>query len=180
MPQVGESRRIAHCLPDGRSSRATGLALVGQAVEPGRCPSASYDDGQVQADASAGPARPARLRAPGSDSGRRRAGRGHRPLDDGHRTPGRSDAHAGHRTPGRRTSTLDTGHRSRGHRTRGHWTVTLDTGRRTLAEDRTGDKGMAGIRTSWVTTLSACLVGTTNRVPVDGAYGARHPRTARR
>jgi hypothetical protein len=34
MPQVGERRRVPRSPPDGRSSRSTGLSLVGQAVEP--------------------------------------------------------------------------------------------------------------------------------------------------
>jgi hypothetical protein len=44
---------------------------------PGHCTTTSHDDGQVQADPSADPADLRQSRPPGSDSGRRRTGRGH-------------------------------------------------------------------------------------------------------
>jgi hypothetical protein len=103
---VGE--RHAHPLPYRRgSSRSTGFFRVGQAVEPGRCPSASHDDGR-------GPGR--RLR---TDTGH------------GHRTPD-----TGHRTPDTDTDTdTDTGHRTRGRWTRAPDTGRADSHARTLTED---------------------------------------------
>jgi hypothetical protein len=120
------------------------------AVEPDRCPSTSHGDGQVQADASAGPARP----APAS-SGRLRRGQtmsrwwtppvttptpavlavwlpGAPPRCA--TSPGWDTADAGtpgYRTPGRSHQTPDTGHRSpgRSHRTPDTGHRTPDTGR---------------------------------------------------
>jgi hypothetical protein len=168
---------------------------------PGHCPITSHDDGQVQTDTPLAHRSLRQLRAPGSDSSRPRAGRGRsgrprrprpsqpcgglphrraprphfgrtqrtpertdtgrRTPDAGHRTPGRSDARTGHWTPVAWTGT------------RGHWTP--DAGR----GHRQGNEGTAGSRTSWVTTPSD-RAGTPNRVPVDGACGARQPMQARR
>jgi hypothetical protein len=136
--------------------------LVGHAVELATAQPPPDDDGQVQTDASAGPAPPAPASRRGADSGRRRAGHGRsgrprRPWPSQpygglptprsrtslrpdradtathrHRTP-RSDA--GQRTP--RRSDARTGHWTPVPWTgkRGHWSLALDTGHRTLAED---------------------------------------------
>jgi hypothetical protein len=72
--------------------------------------------------------------------------------------------------PDARMSTLDTGHRRVD-------LARVDTGRRTLAEDRTGEEGVAGIRTSWATMPSGRPLGrrTVFLWTVDGAYRARQP-----
>jgi hypothetical protein len=131
---------------------------------PGHCPTTSQDDGQVQADASAGPAQPAPASSAGSDSGRPRAGRGRggrprrpRPSQPcGGLPPAAlpdltSVGHSGrathrHRRPHR---TADTGTLRRPHRTldTGHmdsqaWTLVARTGHRTPdAGRRTPDAG---------------------------------------
>jgi hypothetical protein len=94
----------------------------------------------------------------------------------GHRTP---DAGRPQRTPGRLDAPPDTGHRSRGHRTRGHWTLTPDTGRRMLLRTGQADKARPApdILGHHAERLPA---GTPNRVPADGACGARRPMQARR
>jgi hypothetical protein len=152
LAQEGEPHGAPRLPTRGRSSRASGLSWSARA----RLATANHfhDDGQVRADASAGPARP----APCSDLGRRRVGRGyggqlstpapaipaggclaHRraPLPHSGRT-----ADAG--THGHRTATPDTDTWTLRHPHRtpdawtgtcGHWTLALDTGHRTLAED---------------------------------------------
>jgi hypothetical protein len=145
--------------------------LIGHAVElaTARPPP---DDGQVQTDASAGPAAP----APASST-RRRLGQttsrswtqrattptpaipairlpAHAALQDltsaGHSGRGNAqtpDARTGRWTRSRGQASVDTG---RSHRT-------PDTGR--WPRTRTGDDGAAGIRTSWATTPSDRALG---------------------
>jgi hypothetical protein len=117
---------------DGRSWRATGWSLAGQAVEPGRRPTPDSGHGRAH---------------PCADTGR-----SHRTPDTGHRTP--------------ESRTPDTGHRTPDAWTRGR--VDADRGR------GQGGQGAAGIRTSWSTTTTRLPAGTPNRVPVDGACGARN------
>ena len=155
----------------GRSSRASGPILVGHAVDlaTGQPP--------LRTTARSKPMPPLaqhglrQIRAPGSDSGRRRASDGHGgrprrpPAIPAVRLPAhrptislRSDtADAGtngHRTPDTghldaQTPAPDTGH----DRVDRHaWTLTSDTGHRTPDEDadRAGEASTtAGIRTSW-------------------------------
>src|SRR5829696_4038138 len=125
------------------------------------------------------------LRAPGADSGRRRAGHGPsgrprrpRPSQPSGGLPHRRapGPHFGRtqRTRQRTTPDADTGRRTpvrsdahTGHRTpvpwtgkRGHWSP--DTGHRTPAAGRgrgQGDEGTAGSRTSWATTPSDRTLG---------------------
>jgi hypothetical protein len=142
------------------------------------CSTPSRGDGQVQANASAGPAGLRQPRSPGSDSGSRGAGRGHsgrlraRPSQPCGYLPTASPHRLPPRPPGRTQRTrerTDTGHPpldwtpDGGHRTlrRPHrtpdsvaWTGTR--GRCPLAPDTgrcprrgQGDEGTAGIRTSW-------------------------------
>ena len=91
-----------------------------------------------------------------------------------HRTPTPDSGH-----PDAWTPTPDSGHRSRGHRTRGHWTLTPDTGRRMLLRTGQADKARPAphLLGHHAERLPA---GTPNRVPVDGACGARRPLQARR
>jgi hypothetical protein len=135
-------------------------SLVGHAVELATAQPPPDDDGQVQTDASAGPAPPAPASRRGVDSGRRRAGHGRsgrprrpRPssrtaacpiaaLQDltsaGHRGRGNAqtpDAHTERRTPDAghldaQAPAPDTGQRSRGQ-------ASVDTGR----SHRTPDTG---------------------------------------
>ena len=131
----------------------------------GHCPTTSHDDGQVQTDASAGPAPPApasstrrRLRQTTSRSWTQRATTptpaipairrpAHRRAPGPHfgrtqRTRQRIDTGRRHRTPDSghldaQTPAPDTGHRSRGQASvdTGRSHRTPDTGHRTLAED---------------------------------------------
>jgi hypothetical protein len=131
----------------------------------GHCPTTSHDDGQIQTDASAGPAPPAPASRRGADSGRPRAGHGrsgrprrprpsqpygclpHRRAPGPHfgrtqRTRQRTNTGRPHRTPDSghldaQTPAPDTGHRSRGQASvdTGRSHRTPDTGHRTLAED---------------------------------------------
>jgi hypothetical protein len=161
-----------------RASRRTGShqrtilactrpSLVGHAVELATAQPPPDDDGQVQTDASAGPAPPAPASRRGVDSGRRRAGHGRsgrprrpRPssrtaacptaaLQDltsaGHRGRGNAqtpDAHTERRTPDAghldaQAPAPDTGQRSRGQ-------ASVDTGRSHRTPDtghRTPDAG---------------------------------------
>jgi hypothetical protein len=66
---------------DRRSSPRNRLLLFGQAVEPGHYPTTFYDDGQVQADAAVGPARPAPASSVRLRLGLTTAGRGYRAGD---------------------------------------------------------------------------------------------------
>ena len=131
---------------------------VGHAVELATAQPPPDDDGQVQTDASAGPAAPAPASRRGADSGRRRAGHGrsgrprptpaipairrpaHAALQDltsaGHSARGNAQTpDAGRRTPDSghldtQTPAPDTGQRSRGQ-------ASVDTGR----SHRTPDTG---------------------------------------
>jgi hypothetical protein len=146
-------------------------SLVGHAVELATAQPPPDDDGQVQTDASAGPAAPAPASRRGADSGRRRAGHGRsgrprRPRHPSHtaacprraprphshrtpRTPRRTDTR--HRTPDTDTWTLKRPHRTPATWTgtrrtpdarTGHWTA--DAGH----ERGHGDDSTAGIRRS--------------------------------
>jgi hypothetical protein len=135
------SLRTPARLPTGRSSRASGLSWSATG-RPSHCPTTCRDDdGQVQADASAGPARLRQPRPSGSDPGRRRAGRDADPAPPAmrllarrrpprphsgrtQRTRERTDTGRPHWTPRRPHRTLDTGRvdTGRSHRT-------LDAGR---------------------------------------------------
>ena len=153
MPQEGGPRRVPRCLPAGRSWRATGSSLVGQAVAPGRCPTTSHDHDQVQLDASAGPARPApassaRLRRRQTTSRSRyrgaitptpavlavwlpphRRGRGtHRVRTQWTRNAWIPDVHTGHRTPDTGRPDAHTGHWTPVAWTSHGWTLSAHTG----------------------------------------------------
>jgi len=131
-----------------------------------RCPSASHNDGQVQPDVAAGPARPApaqtlrlglgQLPEPFADvAGRPDSGPPGRvaacPADALHEVTGAdtADTDAGRRTstPGHWTPRHpDIGHRTRGHRMRGHrtpdtWTLTEDADRVTKTRQACGQLG---------------------------------------
>jgi hypothetical protein len=156
-----------------------------------RCPSASHNDGQVQPDVAAGPARPApaqtlrlglgQLPEPFADvAGRPDSGPPGRVAacraDALHEVTGAdtADTDAGRRTstPGHWTPRHpDIGHRTRGHRMRGHRTP--DTGH--LDADGgcgQGDQDTAGMRTAGPhDEPTACWMP--NRVPVGAAHAAR-------
>jgi hypothetical protein len=127
---------------------------------PNHCPSSSHDDGQVQADASAGPAQPAPASTLGSDSSDdepvvNTAGDHADPTIPAMRLPapprpysGRTDRTRERSDTGRPHWTPDVGHldaqtpapdTDTGRVDRHAWTWTLDaapdTGRRTLADD---------------------------------------------
>ena len=153
----------AHRLPPTNDPRVRPAYPGRPRGRAGHCPTTSHDDGQVQTDASAGPAPPAPASSTRLHSGRRRAGHGrsgrprrprpsqpygclpHRRAPGPHfgrtqrtRQPtdtGRRTADAGQRTPGR--SDARTGHGSRGQASvdTGRSHRTPDTGHRTLAED---------------------------------------------
>ena len=159
---------------------------------------------RVQADASAGPARPAPARAPGSDLA------DHEPVVDtagGHADPG----HPSRRLPGPppRSTNSPVGHSGRGtarkadapdtdtdtwtlrrpHRTpdsgvdRHAWTLDTRTGHRTPDAGRgrgQGDKARQASGRLRDRHDERPPAGTPNRVPVDGARSARQPMTARR
>src|SRR5829696_2975259 len=104
------------------------------------------------------------------DSGRRMPRCPDAQLDTGHRTP---TPDSGHPDAGRRSR----GHRTRGHWMRGHWTP--DTGHRMLL--RTGQADKAGPAPDILGHHAERVpAGTPNRVPADGACGARRPMQARR
>jgi len=149
-------------------------------ARPSHDPTTAHDDGQVQADPSAGPARP----APGSTARLRPGPTTNWPWTPPTTTPTpaipatRLPAHrhlsttsrpdtVDAETHGHRTPTLDTGHLDAqtptpdtGQRPRGQARVMLDTRTRQWTPDagrgpRHADEGTAGIRTSWATMPSA-------------------------
>jgi hypothetical protein len=158
LPQ--EASLAAHPNPYRRTILAcTRPALVGHAVELATAQPPPDDDGQVQTDASAGPAAPAPARdeaptqaddEPGMDAAGDHADPGHpshtaacpRRAPGPHfgrtqRTRQRTDTGRRHRTPDSghldaQTPAPDTGHRFRG---QARWTLVARTGHRTLAED---------------------------------------------
>ena len=163
LPQ--EASLAAHRLPPTNDPRVHPAYPGRPRGRAGHCPTTSHDDGQVQTDASAGPAPPApasstrlRLRQTTSRAWTQRATTptpaipairlpAHRRAPGPHlgrtqRT--RQRTNTGHRTPppdaGQRTpgrSDARTGHWTPVPWTgkRGHWSLAPDTGHRTLAED---------------------------------------------
>jgi hypothetical protein len=176
MPQMGCTARGRCSSTDGRSWRATGVYLAGQAIEPGLLPERLPRRRPGPARRRRWPARPAPALRPGSGSGscpsRSRiwqGGQSQAPPDVWPSAAPRSHPMRTPRTPTRNARTPNVHTRTPGHRT-------PDTGRGCGQ----GDKGTAGIRTSGAHHAERPRAGTPNRVPVDGARSARQPMAARR
>ena len=150
----------AHRLPPTNDPRVHPAYPRRSRGRAGHCPTTSHDDGQVQTDASAGPAPPAPASRRGANSGRPRAGHGRSgrprrprpsqpygglptPRSTTSLRPDTADAATHrHRTPTPERRTADTWALRRPHRTldsgpvdRQAWTLVARTGHRTLAED---------------------------------------------
>jgi hypothetical protein len=200
LPQ--EASLAAHRLPPTNDPRVHPTYPGRPRGRTGHCPTTSRDDGQVQTDASAGPAAPApasstrrRLRQTTSRSWTQRATTptpaipairlpAHAALQDltsaGHSA--RGNAQTPDADTGRRHRTADTWTLRRPHRTqdigpvdRQAWTLVARTGHRTPDAGRgrgQADEGAAGIRTSWATTPS-------DRSTAHAGSAVRPPSSAR-
>jgi hypothetical protein len=206
LPQ--EASLAAHRLPPTNDPHVHPPILVGHAVELATAQPPPTTTARSTPTPRLAQHRLRQLQARGADSGRPRAGHGRsgrprrpRPSQPSGCLPtaalqdltsaghsGRGNAQTPDADTGRRTA--DTWTLRRPHRTldtgpvdRQTWTLVTRTGHRTPDTGRgrgQSDDGAAGIRTLLDHHAERPHAGTPNRVPVDGACGARQPMQARR